>query len=174
MKMLRIALRPLGALTALGLPALTLFACVQQQPPMIELPSGERIPLQTWTATLAAPATQLRGTAILSPGATIRETFATLTLTGGTPHAMHAWYVQLGECGYDLGILAGPQAYTPVAVDAQGEGRATVTLPFTVPTQGHYFVTVRQSDSESARVIACGNLTKDRPAGPTVAEGPAQ
>ena len=169
--MLRIALRPLGALTALGLPALTLFACVQQAPPTIEGPSGERIPLETWTATLAPPETQLRGTAVLAPGATIRETLATVTLSGGTPNAVHAWYVQLGECGYNLGILAGPQAYTPIAIDAQGDGRSTVTLPFTVPTQGHYFVTVRQSDSEAARVIACGNLTKDRPAAaPTVAD----
>jgi hypothetical protein len=170
MKMLRIALRGLGALAALGLPALTLFACVQQAPPVVETPEGP-MPLETWTATLTPRATQLQGTAVLAPGATIRESNATLTVSGGTPNAIHAWYVQLGECGYDLGILSGPQAYTPIAIDAQGEGRSMVTLPFTVPTRGHYFVTVRESDSEAARVIACGNLTKGQPAaGPTVAE----
>jgi hypothetical protein len=170
MKMLRIALRGLGALAALGLPALTLFACVQQTPPMIEGPSGEPILLETWTATLSAPSGQLRGSAMLAPGVTYRETQATLTLAGATPSAVHGWYVQLGQCGHDRGILVGPQAYTPIAINAQGEGRTTVTLPFTVPTGGHFFVTVRQTDSEAAPVIACGNLTKDRPAvGPTVA-----
>jgi hypothetical protein len=169
--MLRIALRGLGALPALGLPALTLLACVQQAPPTIDGPLGEQIPLETWTATIAGSSSQLRGTAMLAPGVTYRETQATLTLTGGTPATVHAWYVQLGQCGHDRGILVGPQAYTPVAIDAQGEGRTTVTLPFTVPTNGHFFVTVRQSYSEAAPVIACGNLTKDRPAaGPTVAE----
>ena len=168
--MLRIALRGLGALAALGLPALTLLACVQPGPPVIDTPEGP-MPLETWTATLTPSATQLRGIAVLAPGQTIRETQATLTLTGGTPNAIHAWYVQLGECGRDLGILAGPQAYDPIAIGAQGEGRSVVTLPFTVPTRGHYFVSVRESDSEVARVIACGNLTKNRPvAGPTVAE----
>jgi hypothetical protein len=171
MTMLRIALRGLGVLTALGLPALTLFACVQRPALVIETSSGDIVPLETWTAMLAAPSTQLRGTAMLAPGVTYRETQATLSLTGGTPSAVHAWYVQLGQCGHDRGILVGPQAYTPIAINAQGEGRATVTLPFTVPTTGHFFVTVRQADSEAAPVVACGNLTKDRPAvGPTVAD----
>jgi hypothetical protein len=172
--MLRIV-RGLGVLATLGLPAFTLLACVQRPALMIETSSGDVVPLETWTATLAAPTTQLRGTAMLAPGATYRETQATLTLSGGTPSAVHAWFVQLGQCGHDHGILVGPYAYTPIAIDAQGEGRAMVTLPFTVPTSGHFFVSVRQSDSDEAPVIACGNLTKQRPAAEsTVAEGPAQ
>ena len=173
--MLRLALRGLGVLAALGLPALTLFACVQRPALMIETSSGDVVPLETWTAALAAYGSQLRGTAMLAPGVTYRETQATLSLTGATPSAAHAWYVQLGECGHDRGILVGPQAYTPIAINPHGEGRATVTLPFTVPTSGHFFVTVRQADSEAAPVVACGNLTKDRPAGgPTVAEAKAR
>lgn len=169
--MLRIALRGLALLATLGLPALTLLACVQRPALVIETPSGEVVPLETWTATLSAPAASLRGTATLAPGVTFRETQASITLAGATPLTVHAWYVQLGECGYDRGILVGPQAYAPVMVDGNGHGRATVTLPFTVPTHGHYFVTVRQSDVELSPVIACGNLTKDpQAAGPVIAE----
>ena len=169
--MLRIALRGLALLATFGLPALTLLACVQRPALVIETPSGEVVPLETWTATLSAPAASLRGTATLAPGVTFRETQASITLAGATPLTVHAWYVQLGECGHDRGILVGPQAYAPVMVDGNGDGRVTVTLPFTVPTGGRYFVTVRQSDVELSPVIACGNLTKDPQAGgPVIAE----
>jgi hypothetical protein len=166
--MLRIARRGLVTLTALG--PLTLVACVQPPALVIETSTGA-IPLETWTATLSAPSAGLSGTATLSPGVTYRETLASLTLSGARPNAVHAWYVQLGECGHDRGILVGPQAYAPVRVDGEGAGTSTVALPFTVPTNGHFFVSVRQSDVESSPVVACGNLTKGRPGdGTTVAE----
>lgn len=172
--MLRIALRGLGVLTTLGLPILTLLACVQRPALMIETSTGDVVLLQSWTATLSATSTAMRGTATLSPGASYRETLATITLSGATPRAVHAWYVQAGQCGGDLGILAGPQAYPPITVDSEGEGGSTVILPFTVPTSGHYSVSVRRSDPGSSRIVACGNLTKDRPAGgPAIAEAAA-
>jgi hypothetical protein len=170
--MLRIVLRGLAVLTALGLPALTLLACVQRPALVIETSSGEVVPLESWTATLSSPSAGIRGTATLAPGVTYRETEATLTLSGAAPNAVHAWYVQLGECGHYRGILVGPQAYAPVVVDAQGDGRSVVTLPFTVPTTGNYSVTVRQSDSEASPVVACGNLTRSHLiGGPTIAQG---
>jgi hypothetical protein len=169
--MLRIVLRGFAVLTALALPALTLLACVQRPALVIETSSGDVVPLERWTATLAAPSADIRGTATLSPGLTFRETLASIAIAGARPLAAHAWYVQLGECGHDRGTLAGPQAYTPITIDSQGEGTSTVTLPFTVPTSGHYFVTVRQSASEASSVIACGDLTRGRLiGGPTIAQ----
>jgi hypothetical protein len=173
--MLRIALRGLALLTALVLPALTLLACVQRPALVIETSSGDVVPLESWTATLSASsAPELRGTVTLAPGVTFRETQASITIAGARPLAMHGWYLQLGECGHDRGILVGPQAYAPIIVDSHGDGRSVVTLPFTVPTGGHYFVTVRQSDSEVSPVVACGNLTKRQVmAAPTIAQGRA-
>jgi hypothetical protein len=160
--------------TSAALAALTVLACVQPPALVIETSSGDVVPLETWTATLSAPSASIRGTATLAPGVTYREAEASLTLSGAVPLSAHAWYVQLGECGHDRGILVGPQAYTPVVADAQGEGRSTVTLPFTVPTNGQFFVTVRQSESEASPVIACGNLAKGHLAEtPTVAEARA-
>jgi hypothetical protein len=168
--MLRVAVPRPAVLPALGLPALILLACVQPPAMMIETPAGV-VPLESWTATLSSPSAEMRGSATLAPGITYRETLATVSVSGAAPSAVHAWYVQFGECGHYRGILVGPQAYPPIVVDAQGEGRSMVTLPFTVPTAGHYFVTVRQSESEASPVIACGNLTRERPlGGPTVAE----
>jgi hypothetical protein len=169
--MSRVVLRSPAVLAALGVLALALLACVQPPAWVIETSSGNVVPPESWTATLSSLSGTTRGTATLAPGVTYRETQATVTLSGATPRAAHAWYVQLGECGHDRGILVGPQAYRPLVVDDQGEGRSTVTLPFTVPTNGPFFVTVRQSEWEASRVIACGNLTKYRPADrPTVAE----
>lgn len=165
--MLRIVFRG----SALGYLTLALLGCVQPPALMIETSSGDLVPLDSWTGTLSARSGEMRGMATLAPGATYRETEATLILSGAAPSTVHAWYVQLGECGYDRGILVGPQAYTPIAVDAHGEGRSIVLLPFTVPSNGQFFVTVRQSESEASPVIACGNLTKVRPAhSATVAE----
>ena len=172
--MFRIARRALAMLAAFGLVTLTLLACVQRPALVIETSTGDLIPLEAWTATLTSASAGLKGTATISPGVTHRETIASVSLTGATPGAVHGWSVQLGECGHDQGILAGLHAYPPVTVDAEGAGRATVTLPFTVPTSGQFSVSVRQSDSDVASAVACGNLTKVRPAGePTVAVAPA-
>ena len=170
--MLRIALRGLVALAAPGLPALTLLACVQRPALVIETSTGDVVRLERWTATLSS-SDALGGTATLSP-LTYRETVATITLSGASPRSVHGWYVQLGQCGRDLGILAGPQSYAPLLSDERGHARSTVTLPFTVPTTGSYHVSVHQADEYRSAVVACGNLARHPlDGGPTIAEARA-
>src|SRR5512145_2507482 len=140
--MLRIARRALAMLGAFGLVALTLLACVQRPALVIETSTGDVVRLESWTATLSSPSTGLRASATLAPGASHRESLATITLAGAAPSTVHLWSVQLGECGHELGILAGPQPYAPITADARGEGHATAVLPFTVPTEGRYSVSV--------------------------------
>lgn len=163
--MLRIAPRPLAKAATIGL-ALTIVACVQPPALVIETPEGDVVRLETWSATLSGA---LHGTVTLAPGVTYRETLATITVNGATPRAVHAWFVQLGECGNERGILAGLQPYTPLTADEHGAATASVALPFTVPTAGQYSVTVRQSAWENSSAVACGNLTKDHAASPTIA-----
>ncbi|HJU66746.1 MAG TPA: hypothetical protein VJ650_00765 [Gemmatimonadaceae bacterium] len=165
--MLRIASRPLPKAATIGL-ALVLLACVQRPAMVIETSSGDVVRLETWSATLSGA---LHGTATLAPGITYRETLATITVTGATPRAVHAWYVQLGECGQQRGILGGLQPYTPLTADEHGTAAASVALPFTVPTAGQYSVTVRQSAWENSSAVACGNLVKEPAASPTIAGG---
>lgn len=168
--MLRNARRGLIVPAALGLPALALLACVQRPALVIETSTGDIVRLESWTATLSS-SDVLGGTATLSP-LTYRETLATITLSGAAPRSVHAWYVQLGQCGRDLGILAGPHLYTLLVADEQGYARSTVTLPFTVPTTGNYYVSVRQGDEHRSAVMACGNLTRDPIEGElTIAKG---
>lgn len=146
-----------------------LGACVQPPPLVVYSATGEVVPLEAWSADLIvnAPAesSALRGSVQLLPGNTIRETRALVSLTGGTPNAVHPWYVQLGECSNDRGILAGPLAYPPITLDGSGAATATLTLPFTPPTSGRYFVSVRRSESDVTTVLACGNFVKATDAG---------
>jgi hypothetical protein len=136
---------------------------------VIETSTGDVVRLESWTATIAS-SDALGGTATLSP-LTYRETLATISLSGAAPRSVHVWYVQLGQCGRDLGILAGPQVYTSLVADERGDARATVALPFTVPTNGNYYVSVRQADAQRSAVVACGNLTRDPlEGGPAIAE----
>jgi hypothetical protein len=140
-----------------------LSACVQPPQLMVQSATGDVVPLEAWTASLESSATgsgsALHGSAMLVPGESIRETQAVVTLAGGTPRAVYPWYVQLGECGNDRGVLAGLMAYPPIVIDESGLARVSVTLPFTLPTSGRYFVSVRQSETAVSTVIACGNLT---------------
>ena len=163
--MRRIASRPLALAASI---ALTLIACVQRPAMVIETSTGDVVPLETWSATLTGA---LHGTVTLAPGVTYRETLATITISGATPRAVHGWYVQLGECGQERGVLAGLQPYTPLTANGEGTATASVALPYTVPTAGDYSVTVLQSEMANSSPVACGNLTKDRAATPTIAEG---
>jgi hypothetical protein len=135
-------------------------ACVQPPQHAVQSASGEAVPLEAWSASFQSSGSTLQGNAMLVPGETISETRAVVMLTGGTPHTVHPWYVQLGECGNDRGVLAGLMAYPPIVVDESGRARMSVTLPFTLPTTGSFFVTVRRSETAVSTVIACGNLTR--------------
>lgn len=172
--MLRIAVRGLVVLATLGIPALTLFACVQPPALVVETSTGDVVRLESWTAPLTPISSEVRGTATLEPGASYRETRASISISGAAPRSAHAWVVQLGECGHELGVLTGPMAYTPIMAGADGAGSSAVTLPFTVPTSGRYSVTVRESELGTSRAVACGNLTKSPlVSGPTIANAPA-
>ena len=155
-----------GRLVRGAVVALALAACVQRPAMVIETSTGDIIPLETWSATLTGA---LHGTVTLAPGTTYRETLATIAVSGATPRALHAWFVQLGQCGHERGIMGGLHPYTPIAADEQGTAAANVALPFTVPTEGEYSVTVLQSELLSSSPVACGNLTKNHTGGPTIA-----
>jgi hypothetical protein len=162
--MLRIAPRPLAMAATIGL---ALAACVQRPPMVIETSAGDVVPLEPWSATLSGA---LHGTVTLAPGVTHREALATINLTGATPGATHAWFVRLGECNRERGILGGLRPYTPLTANEEGTVAASIALPFTVPTEGEYSVTVLQSELVNSSSVACGNLTKHHAATPTIAE----
>jgi hypothetical protein len=135
---------------------------------VIATSTGDVVTLEPWSATLSGA---LRGTLTLAPGGAHRYALATFNLTGATAGGAHAWFIRLGACSHERGILGGIRPYTPLTANEEGTVAASIALPFTVPTEGEYSVTVLQSELVNSSPVACGNLTKDRAASPTIAEG---
>lgn len=148
--------------------AVTLTACAQRQ---VEVMTGDVVLDSRWTATLAptttvrdtaaitgAPTVALGGRGTMMPGNNSREMRAMISLFGTTPGATHAWHVHLGTCGNDRGILGSPDLYLPVTASHEGRGDVIVTLPFTTPNAGEFYIDVHSTGSSASPVIACGVL----------------
>ena len=153
-------------LAAAAVSALT--ACAQRQ---VEVETGDVVMDSRWIATLApvtvardsaaitgATTVSLGGRASMMPGSTSTETRAMLSLFGAEPGSTHAWHIHLGSCGNDRGIIGAPELYAPVVVAADGRGDITVTLPFTTPNTGEFYVDVHASPSSASRIAACAPL----------------
>src|SRR5687768_14033010 len=146
-----------------------LAACTQRQ---VEVDTGDVILDSRWVATLApvsaardsaaitgATTVALGGRGSMMRGSTSVETRAMLSLFGAAPGSTHAWHLHLGACNNDRGILGAPELYTPVVAGNDGRGDITVTLPFTTPNSGQYFIDVHETQSSASRIVACAPLT---------------
>ncbi len=147
--------------------AAALVACAQRQ---VEVDTGDVVLDSRWIATLAPVAARdsaaitgattvtLGGRASMMRGASSVETRAMLSIFGAAPGSTHAWHIHLGSCGNDRGVIGSPELYTPVVVGNDGRGDITITLPFTTPNSGEFYVDVHDSSSAS-RLVACAPLT---------------
>ena len=148
--------------------AVALVACAQRQ---VEVETGDVVLDSRWIATLA-PVAVTRDSAAITGATTVNlggrgsmmrgnssvETRAMLSLFGAAPGSSHAWHIHLGSCGNDRGILGSPELYTPVVVDNAGRGDVNITLPFTTPNSGEFYVDVHDSQSSASRIVACAPL----------------
>ena len=146
--------------------AAALVACAQRQ---VEVDTGDVVLDSRWIATLAPVAARdsaaitgattvtLGGRASMMRGASSVETRAMLSIFGAAPGSTHAWHIHLGSCGNDRGVIGSPELYTPVVVGNDGRGDITITLPFTTPNSGEFYVDVHDSSSAS-RLVACDPL----------------
>jgi hypothetical protein len=146
----------------------SLAACAQRQ---VEVQTGDVVLDSQWIATLApvtttrdsaaitgATTVSIGGRATMMPGNTIAETRAMLSLFGAAPGSTHAWHIHLGSCGSDRGIIGSPELYAPIVAGNDGRGDVTVTLPFTTPNAGEYYVDVHETQSSASRIVACAPL----------------
>ncbi len=148
--------------------AISVAACAQRQ---VEVRTGDVVLDSRWVATLA-PVTTTRDSAAITgattvtlggrgrmmPGSTSTETHAMLSLFGAQPGSTHAWHIHLGSCGNDRGIVGSPELYAPLVVGTDGRGDVTVTLPFTTPNAGEFYVDVHASQSSASQIVACAPL----------------
>ena len=148
--------------------ALTLLACAHRQ---LQVETGDVVLDSRWIATLApvgvardsgaitgTTTVALGGRGSMMRGNSSVETRAMLSLFGAAPGSTHAWHVHLGTCGNDRGILGSPELYTPVVAGSDGRGDINITLPFTTPNSGEFYIDVHDSQSSASRIIACAPL----------------
>jgi len=147
--------------------AVALVACAQRQ---VEVDTGDVVLDSRWIATLAPVAARdsaaitgattvtLGGRASMMRGSSSVETHAMLSLFGAAPGSTHAWHIHLGSCGNDRGVIGSPELYTPVVVGNDGRGDITITLPFTTPNTGEFYVDVHDSQTSASRIVACAPL----------------
>lgn len=148
----------------LGLAALlAASACVQRT---TETDFGE-LQMLRWSGTLSRPAAadsmtvppRIAGSATLAPATNPTQSTATVMVANAEPGAKHPWHIHAGTCGSGGGIVGPPDSYTPITIGTNGRGEISVTLPFSTPTQGQFYVNVHKSATDLKTIVACGPLT---------------
>jgi CHRD domain len=111
-----------------------------------------------WTTKLAPQSgTNISGTATIEAAAS--STHATVQLTGGDPGATYPWHVHSGKCGENGPVVGQASAYTPIKMSKSGTGKVDLTLPFTIPDNGSYYVNIHKSATDMGTIVSCGDLS---------------
>ena len=97
-----------------------------------------------------------------------RSPIGTVAVTGPTVRiewaddrsgATRPWYVHRGSCNRDEGMVGAPSSYTPIEVDARGNGNSTAALDAPLVEGNSYFVAVHDAGpGATAGIVACGQL----------------
>jgi hypothetical protein len=118
-----------------------------------------------WTGTLASPqslqgAVQIHGSAWMAPPSVSdsTRTLISMQIANAAPGGVHPWGVHRGSCGNDQGVFGSDNAYPLLRVNSDGDASARVQQTIPPPKSGSYFVEVLAAPSNTALVIACGNL----------------
>lgn len=151
-------------LTIVGLATVFGLSGCAQRPILVDTGT---IDVMSWRGVLSRPATtdasaapmNIAGSATVQPAGNPSETQTTVMLANAMPNATHPWHIHAGTCGSGGGIVGPPNAYRPLVVGADGSAEVTVTLPFSTPTQGEFYVNVHKSPTELGVIVACGPLS---------------
>jgi superoxide dismutase, Cu-Zn family len=100
------------------------------------------------------------GSATARPAADGKSTDISLTLEGDTPGATRPWHVHTGTCKQSGGVVGRARAYSPIAVDINGQGRSTASIPMLLADTATYYVNIHDSAAAMNIIVACGDLQK--------------
>lgn len=115
-----------------------------------------------WSARLHPQGDRLlSGSVLITPSSHDNQMVVVISMQG-PPSATGAlaWRLERGLCG-SMGTMVGsPGDYSPVVLRADGSGESTATIAESVPTNGVYRVSVFSSPSPDARLVACGDFSR--------------
>jgi len=120
-------------------------------------------PVDTLTASAAMRAlmsTPITGTVALTPVPGDTTFTANIHIAGARPGEVYPWYVHIGKCGVQRGVVGSFNIYPPIHTGPDGTGTASASIPFPLPGDATWSVSVFPSPSELETAIACGDLTK--------------
>lgn len=115
--------------------------------------------MRDWAATLTGrEGRKVAGTATAVPTADGKGVEVSVQLTGDTPGATRPWHVHVGSCAKSGGVFGGGRAYTPIAIDAKGNGSAKATVPAVFADTSTYYVNIHDAAAAMSIIVACGDL----------------
>lgn len=117
--------------------------------------------IRDWAATLTGrEGRKVSGTATAVPTADGKGLDVSVQLTGDTPGAIRPWHVHVGSCAKSGGVFGGGRAYSPITIDAKGNGSAKATVPAVFADTSTYYVNIHDAATAMSIIVACGDLTK--------------
>lgn len=87
-----------------------------------------------------------------------KTTEVQVSLMGDAAGSVRPWHIHVGTCAAGGGVFGGARSYTPITIDAKGEGMSKASLPASLPDTGKFFINIHESAGNMAKVVACGDL----------------
>ncbi len=147
----------------LAISACNPFRSPFKQAPVVQVSGKDGNVNSRWNGTLATPASlagavQMKGSATMTPGSNASNTAVKVELSNASPGGVHPWQLHRGQCGTDEGLFGTVQSYKALKIDDEGRASGSASLPYAMPTDGNFYVSVGASAANPETIVACGNL----------------
>ena len=87
-----------------------------------------------------------------------KTTEVEIKLMGDVAGSVRPWHIHSGTCATGGGVFGGGRSYTPITIDAKGEGTGKASLTAVLPDTGSFYVNIHESSGNMAKIVACGDL----------------
>lgn len=112
-----------------------------------------------WMGSVAGKdGSKITGNGQMNPGADAATSTAEVSLKGDVAGSVRPWHIHVGSCTKPGAPFGGGRSYTPITIDASGNGASKATLPVALPDTGSYYVNIHDSQANMAKIVACGDL----------------
>lgn len=87
-----------------------------------------------------------------------KTTEVEIKLMGDVAGSVRPWHIHSGSCAKAGGVFGGGRSYTPITIDAKGDGSSKASVPVSLPDTGTYYVNIHESAANMGKIVACGDL----------------
>ncbi len=89
---------------------------------------------------------------------TDKTTEVELKLMGDVAGSVRPWHIHSGSCAKAGGVFGGGRSYTPITIDAKGDGASKASIVAVLPDTGTFYVNIHESSANMGKIVACGDL----------------